>query len=136
MNGTSAWPATSCTIPGTWLTKAWRDLGRASATELPVKFGEFQRMLNMHGMSWNSIADQFDRLGIQGHDLDPDIPLTLETLTALYRAHGGDGSFLPFAPWYSDCVQRMRRHEVPTAIDLQTRNDLLGRLRLSRQGVT
>jgi hypothetical protein len=131
----SAWPEfKTARIPKSWVSQGLRELAHVDAEDLPARFQQYQRMLGQSGLSLNDLADQIDRSGISGNDqlLEPDSSFTLDTLTTLYRQHGKRVEFLPFLPWYSECVSRLRRAQPPTAMDWQQRGDLQGRLRIGK----
>ena len=133
MSGT-AWPALRGSFPENWIGRGLRDLGRADDSNITLKFSRFRMMLTQHGLSFDDLAEKIERIGIAGKDdlLEPDSPFTLATLTRLYRTHGRRVEFLPFLPWYGECVSRLRRGQQPTALDWQQRGDLQARLRIGK----
>lgn len=129
----SGWPATRATTPGSWVSHGLRSLDKATATALPGQVMQFAAMLHDRKICWSDIADVVERSGLDAFASlpDDDVEITIETITALYRAHGKRDAFLPFMLWYSECVGRLRQGRMAKVGDYRQRDALCARLRLS-----
>jgi hypothetical protein len=129
----TTWPTLRGSFPESWIGRGLRDLGHADDSNITLKFSRFRMMLSQHGLSFNDLAEQIERSGIEGRDglLNENGPLTVDTLTQLYRRHGARPAFLPGLLWYGDCITRLRRGQQPTAADFRKRTDVQSRVRLS-----